>query len=232
MPGFCTEEAKLFGPVQEYVAPATAGVDRLMVLPVQTGVLLDTVGVAGVAFTTTVVVPAAEVHPLAVTVTLYVPAMATVAFVILGFCTEEAKLFGPVHEYVAPATAGVERLMVLPEHTGVLLDAVGVAGDGFTTTAVVPTPEVHPFVVTVTLYVPAIATVADGRDGFCTDEANDEGPVHEYVAPATAGVERLMVLPEHTGVLLDAVGVAGVALTTTAVVPAAEVHPLAVTVTL
>jgi len=85
---------------------------------------------------------------------------------IEGFCTEELKLFGPVHEYVAPATAGVERLIVLPVHTGVLLDAVGVAGVAFTTTAVVPTADVHPLVVTVTLYVPPIASVADGRVGF------------------------------------------------------------------
>ena len=55
---------------------------------------------------------------------------------------------------------------MLPVHTGVLLDAVGVDGVVFTTTAVVPTPEVHPFVVTVTLYVPAIAVVALVIDGF------------------------------------------------------------------
>jgi len=122
--------------------------------------------------------------------------------------------------------------MVLPVQTGAFDDAVGVDGVALTTTAVVPIPDVQPFTVTVTLYVPAIATVADGRVGFCTDEANDEGPVHEYVAPATAGVDRLMVLPVHTGVLLDAVGVAGVALTTTAVVPTPEVHPFVVTVTL
>jgi hypothetical protein len=58
---------------------------------------------------------------------------------------------GPVQLYVAPATAGVLRLMVLPVQTGVLLDAVGVAGVAFTTTAVVPTPEVQPATVTVTL---------------------------------------------------------------------------------
>jgi hypothetical protein len=56
--------------------------------------------------------------------------------------------------------------MVLPVHTGVLLDAVGVAGVALITTAVVPTAEVHPFVVTVTLYVPAMATVAFVIDGF------------------------------------------------------------------
>lgn len=70
MVGFCTAETNEFGPVQEYVAPATAGVERLMVLPVQTGVLLDAVGVAGVVLITTTVVPIAEVQPFVVTVTL------------------------------------------------------------------------------------------------------------------------------------------------------------------
>jgi hypothetical protein len=98
---------------------------------------------------------------------------------IEGFCTEEAKLFGPVHEYVAPATAEVERLIVLFVQTGVLLVAVGVAGVVFATTAVVPTADVQPLVVTVTLYVPAIAAVAPARVGFCTAEANADGPVQE-----------------------------------------------------
>ena len=54
----------------------------------------------------------------------------------------------------------------MPEHTGELLDAVGVAGVALTTTAVVPTPEVQPLVVTVTLYVPDIAVVAFVITGF------------------------------------------------------------------
>jgi hypothetical protein len=126
-------------------------VKRLIVLLIQTGELLLAVGVAGVAFTTTAVVPTAEVQPVVVTVTLYVPAIATVALVMDGFCTEEAKEFGPVHEYVAPATAGVDKLMVLPVQTGVLLDAAGVAGVVLIITTVVPIAEVQPFVVTVTL---------------------------------------------------------------------------------
>lgn len=67
-----------------------------MVLPVQTGLLLEAVGAAGVVFTTTAVVPTAEVHPPTVTVTLYVPAAAAVTPVMVGFCNEEAKLLGPV----------------------------------------------------------------------------------------------------------------------------------------
>jgi hypothetical protein len=57
----------------------------LIVLPVQTGELEEGAGVAGVVLTTTAVVPTAEVQPFVVTVTLYVPAIAVIAFVIDGF---------------------------------------------------------------------------------------------------------------------------------------------------
>ena len=66
------------------------------------------VGVAGTGLTTTFVVPAAEVQPPTVTVTEYVPASAVVAFARVGFCSEEVKPFGPVHEYVAPVTVAVK----------------------------------------------------------------------------------------------------------------------------
>lgn len=115
-------------------------------------------------------------------------------------------------------------------HIGLFDDAVGVAGVELTTTATVPAALVHPATVTVTLYVPAIASVAPGRVGFCNAEEKAAGPVHEYVAPATAGVERLIELPVHTGLLLEADGVAGVGFTTTATVPAGLVHPATVTV--
>jgi len=60
-----------------------------------------------------------------------------------------------------------------------LLAAVGVAGSGFTVTVAVPARLVQPAAVTVTLYVPAIAAVAEGRVGFCVVLVNDEGPVQE-----------------------------------------------------
>ena len=63
---------------------------------------------AGIGLTTTFVEPAADVQPLTVTVTEYVPASAVVAFARVGFCADEVKPFGPVHEYVAPATVGVD----------------------------------------------------------------------------------------------------------------------------
>ena len=96
------------------------------------------------------VVPAAEVQPLTVTVTEYVPASAVVALARVGFCNEDVKPFGPVHEYVALATVGVKSWMVEPSQYGPPLVAVGVAGVVLTTTFVVPAAEVQPFTVMVT----------------------------------------------------------------------------------
>jgi len=179
-----------------------------MVLPVHTGVLLDAVGVAGVAFTTTAVVPIAEVHPFVVIVTLYVPANATVALGRVGFCNAEANAEGPVHAYVAPATAAVDKLMVFPVQTGVLLEGAGVAGVVLTITTVVTVYEhAEKGTVITHVYVPAMATVAFARFGLAAEETNPPGPVQEYVATEEAGdVVRLIVVPVHLGELLDAEG--------------------------
>jgi hypothetical protein len=60
------------------VAPATVGVESAIVAFSQHGPPLLAVGVAGVALTTTFVVPAAEVQPLTVIVTEYAPPSARV----------------------------------------------------------------------------------------------------------------------------------------------------------
>jgi hypothetical protein len=164
------------------------------VLPVQTGLLLDGAGVDGVAFTTTFVVPAAEVQPFTVIVTLYVPASAVVTLPRVGFWRLDVKPLGPVHEYVAPATVGVLSWIVAPVQYGPPFVAVGVAGMALTTTFVVPAAEVQPFTVIVTLYVPASAVVAE-RVGFWSAEVKPFGPVHEYVAPDTVGVLSWIVAP-------------------------------------
>src|ERR1043165_6990451 len=103
------------------------------------------------AFTTTLVLPAAEVQPLTVTVTLYVPASAVVALLRVGFCSAEGNPFGPVHAYVAPDTVGVDSEFVEPAQYGPPFEAVGVAGVAFTTTLVLPAADVQPLTVTVTL---------------------------------------------------------------------------------
>jgi hypothetical protein len=69
-----------------------------IVAPSQYGPPFVAVGVAGVALTTTFVVPAADVQPLTVIVTEYVPASAVAAFERVGFCSADVKPFGPVHE--------------------------------------------------------------------------------------------------------------------------------------
>src|SRR5437868_15416032 len=99
------------------------------------------------ALTTTSVVPAAEGQPATVIVTEYVPASAVVAFGRVGFWSVEVKLFGPVHEYVAPLTVGVVSEIVAPSQYGPPFEAVGVAGAGLTTTEVVPTAEGQPLTV-------------------------------------------------------------------------------------
>ena len=99
-----------------------------------------------------------------------------------------------------------------------------------TATVVVPATLVHPATVTVTLYVPAIASVADGREGSSIVEVNVAGPVHAYVAPATVLEVNKMVEPVHTGELLPAVGAAGIGFTTIVTVPAKLEQPPFVTV--
>src|SRR4029077_6453414 len=187
--GFCTAEVKPFGPVHEYVAPETNAVESEIVAPSQYAPPLLAVGVAGVALTTTFVVPAAEVQPLTVIVTEYVPASVSVAFARVGFCCAEVKPFGPVHEYVAPLTNAVESEIVAPVQYGPPLLAVGVAGVALMTTFVVPAAEVQPLTVIVTEYVPASAVVAFARVGFCCADVKPFGPVHEYVAPLTNAVD-------------------------------------------
>src|SRR3954470_1520745 len=206
---------KPFGPVHAYVAPETNGVDSEIVAPSQYGPPFEAAGVAGVGFTTTFVVPAAEGQPLTVMVTEYVPASAVVALARVGFCWAEVKPFGPVHAYVAPETNGVENAIVAPSQYGPPLLAVGVAGVGFTTTFVVPAAEVQPLTVIVTEYVPASAVVALARVGFCCAEVKPLGPVQAYVAPETNGVESMIVAPSQYGPPFDAVGVDGIKFTMT-----------------
>jgi hypothetical protein len=100
-----------------------------------------------------------------VIVSEYVPLIAIVAFRITGFCALLVNEFGPVHEYV-PVDEGPVRKIVSLTHTGEFEFSVGTTGVALITTTVVPAAEVHPFTVTVTLYVPAMARVAPVIEGF------------------------------------------------------------------
>lgn len=121
------------------------------------------------------------------------------------------------------------RLIVDPSHSGLLLDAVGADGVGFTVIAIVTGVLAHPLL-TMQVYVPAAASVTLEIEGFCNDEENPFGPVHEYVEPITRLALRLSVLPTHTGELLDNVGAEGGVFTSTLTVPALLVQPFTVTV--
>src|SRR5947207_8646352 len=138
------------------------------------------------------------------------PASAVVALVRVGFCSAEVKPFGPVHEYVAPLTVGVDSEIVAPSQYGPPLFAAGVAGIGLTMTVVEPAAVVQALTVMVTEYVPASAVVALVRVGFCSADVKPFGPVHEYVAPLTVGVGSEVVRPTQYGPVFEAVGVAGV----------------------
>ena len=119
------------------------------------------VGVEGIAFTVADVVAAELVHPSTVTVTLYVPVAAVVALVMLGFCSDDVKLLGPVHAYVALATLLAVKFSVLPAHTGPLLPAVGADGIALTVTVVPALAALeHPLTVDTTVYTPDVVTVS------------------------------------------------------------------------
>src|SRR5436190_15938346 len=157
------------------------------------------------------------------------PASAAVAVGRVGFWSVEVKPFGPLHAYVAPGTAGVESEIVSPAQYGPPLLAIAAPFESMT--LVVPAAEVQPSTVTVTAYVPKSAAVALGRVGFCCADVKPFGPVHAYVAPLTNAVDSAIVAPSQYGPPFEALGVAGVALTITFVVPAAEGQPLTVIVT-
>ncbi len=76
-------------------AVPVSAAETVVPLPAQTCAVPDTVAV-GNARTTAVVVAAGETQLATVTVTLYVPAAASVAPGIAGFCSDEANPFGPV----------------------------------------------------------------------------------------------------------------------------------------
>src|SRR4051794_41924969 len=159
------------------------------------------------------------------------PASAGVPLERVGFWRAEVKPFGPVHAYVAPATVGVESEIVAPSQYGPPFEAVGVAGVAFTSTCVEPPALVQPLPARLSSDLPASAVVAFVRVGFCCVDVKPFGPVHAYVAPLTNGVESEIVAPSQYEPPFEAVGVAGVALTTTFVEPAALVQPLTVIVT-
>jgi hypothetical protein len=139
---------------------------------------------------------------LPVTVTLYVPLMAVVAFGRVGFWRLELNGTLAPQLYVAPAPAPVtDRRMLLPTHRGLLLLSCGLIS-WLIVTCVVATCVQPLAVLTVTLYTPLMAAVALGRLGFWALELK-LGPLHVQAVPPFT--PKLSWLPAHTGALLLAV---------------------------
>ena len=68
-------------------------------------------------------------------------------------------------------------------------------------------------------------------EGFCKEETNPFGPVQLYDAPGTADVVKFNAEPSHKGLFDETVGVGGIGLTVTNVVPAEPVQPFSVALT-
>jgi hypothetical protein len=64
--------------------------------PAQSVAVPPAVGAAGIGLTATFTVPIGLLQPSEFTVNEYIPVASVVAPTIVGFCTFEVKLFGPV----------------------------------------------------------------------------------------------------------------------------------------
>jgi hypothetical protein len=72
------------------------------------------------------------------------------------------------------------RFNVEPSQIGPLLPAVGAAGVGLITTAIVPSGlEAQPGTVALTEYVPAAKAVTPAIEGFCVEAEKPLGPAQE-----------------------------------------------------
>jgi hypothetical protein len=139
--------------------------------------LLAAAGAAGIGLIVTLTVVTGLVQPDTVCVTEYVPLADVVVAPIVGFCTEEVKLFGPDQSYESAPFGKAVRLSVCPAQIVELLAAVGAAGIGLIVTVVIPAGLVQPFTVCVREYVPLARTVTPAMVGFCKVDVNAFGPV-------------------------------------------------------
>src|SRR6266446_5082750 len=99
---------------------------------------------------------------------------------MLGFCWVEVNALGPVHEYEVPPLE--VRFNTPPPTTGLLLEALAVGFECTVTDVVALAVQPDAFV-TFTIYVPAADVVTLLMLGFCNEEVNPLGPVHEYTVP-------------------------------------------------
>ena len=94
--GFCTFDVNPLGPFQANEVASAETNDNTIVWSAQYPPVLDAVTV-GEAFTTTTVVASAVQEFALETTSVYVPAFASVAFAMVGFCKVDENPLGPLH---------------------------------------------------------------------------------------------------------------------------------------
>jgi hypothetical protein len=137
---------------QAYAAPAPAfGTEAMLPAEVAQTVAGVVIVADGIGLITTVVDACAlPPHgPGLLTVTVYVPA----TVMPVGFCCDEVKPPGPVHEKIEPLPVA-KRLTVVPAQAGPLFDAFAVgAGPGGQTTLTDALPVIDAVTVSVAVIV-------------------------------------------------------------------------------
>ena len=127
-----------------------------------------------VPLTVAAVVAPVDAQPLTVTVTVYVPPAAPVAFGIDGFCALEVNPFGPVQLYVAPATVDALRFRVAPAQIGPLFDAPGADGAALTVRiADADVTDCPSGFVIVIVFVPGVAAIVFNDSVACNTRLVD-----------------------------------------------------------
>jgi hypothetical protein len=198
-------------------APASSVIDAPATLGFAPTVCRIT-GVAGAAVTTMMVFDCVE-QPLAVTLTVYVPAVEAIeALEMIGFARVELKFWGPLQAYVAPARTGVLSWTVPPAQTGPSFVA---AAARLVTTCVADVAEQPAGFVTVTVNEPVVETVID-----CVVAPVDQRlPVAEDEVSVIGFPGQIVVGPLMVGVVAAGAGA------TTNGADVAEQPPAFVTVT-
>ena len=162
-------------------------------------------GVAGADLGAAVAVAGILLHPSTVAITVYAPAVVTVISAVASFVLHRKE---PI-----PVAVNVEVPLQL-----LATNIPGIAGVDLGAAMPDPVPLVHPFIVDVTVYVPALVTVIDEVDS----------PVFQSNDPV-ALVERTEV-PSQLSTTVTT-GVDGVDLGDATPEPASLVQPFTVAVT-
>ena len=194
--GFCADETKLLGPVQDHPEPPFT--DKVISSPLQVGVLLEIL-TGGAVATLTLVVAVAVQPEILVTVTVYVPDCAGVILFLVAVCPLAEKLAGPLHCQLIPLPE-VSSSVSMPFSQTALAETDGVG--------IAPTESVKSALWLVqlfvgvqrTLYKPAVLAEYELvlALGIFTPSR-----CHWKLAPETLGTESVVLPPPQIVVPLE-----------------------------